>query len=87
MAVGPERKVSVFPIEGIRLAAVESQIRYANRLDLVLIEISEGSTTAGVFTQNAFCAAPVHISRQRVKYAASRYFLINTGNENAGTGP
>ena len=87
MAVGPERKVSVFPIEGIRLAAVESQIRYANRLDLVLIEISEGSTTAGVFTQNAFCAAPVHISRQRVKYAASRYFLINTGNANAGTGP
>ena len=87
MAVGPERKVSVFPIEGIRLAAVESQIRYTNRLDLVLIEISEGSTTAGVFTQNAFCAAPVHISRQRVKYAASRYFLINTGNANAGTGP
>ena len=87
MAVGPERKVSVFPIEGIRLAAMESQIRYANRLDLVLIEISEGSTTAGVFTQNAFCAAPVHISRQRVKYAASRYFLINTGNANAGTGP
>ena len=87
MAVGPERKVSVFPIKGIRLAAVESQIRYANRLDLVLIEISEGSTTAGVFTQNAFCAAPVHISRQRVKYAASRYFLINTGNANAGTGP
>ena len=86
MAVGPERKVSVVPIEGIRLAAVESQIRYTNRLDLVLVEIAEGSTTVGVFTQNAFCAAPVYISRQQVKYAASRYFLINTGNANAGTG-
>ena len=87
MAVGPQRKVSITPIEGIRLAAVESQIRYANRLDLVLIEIAEGSTTVGAFTQNAFCAAPVRIAKQRVEHNASRYFLINTGNANAGTGP
>jgi glutamate N-acetyltransferase/amino-acid N-acetyltransferase len=87
MAVGPQRKVSITPIEGIRLAAVESQIRYANRLDLVLIEIAEGSTTVGAFTQNAFCAAPVRIAKQRIELSASRYFLINTGNANAGTGP
>ncbi|MBL4573558.1 MAG: bifunctional glutamate N-acetyltransferase/amino-acid acetyltransferase ArgJ [Gammaproteobacteria bacterium] len=86
MAVGPQRKVSITPIAGIRLAAVESQIRYANRLDLVLVEIAENSTTAGVFTQNAFCAAPVRIARRRVENSASRYFLINTGNANAGTG-
>ena len=64
MAVGPGRKVSIIPIEGIRLAAAKSHIRYANRLDLVLVEIAEGSTTAGVFTQNAFCAAPVRIARE-----------------------
>jgi glutamate N-acetyltransferase/amino-acid N-acetyltransferase len=87
MAVGPQRKVSMTPIEGVRLAAIESQIRYANRLDLVLVEIAEGSTTAGVFTQNAFCAAPVRIAKQRVEHSASRYFLINTGYANAGTGP
>ena len=86
MAVGPQRKVNMTPIEGVRLAAVKSQIRYANRLDLVLVEIAEGSTTAGVFTQNAFCAAPVRIAKQRVEHSASRYFLINTGNANAGTG-
>lgn len=87
MAVGPERKVSIIPIEGVRLAAVASEIRYANRLDLVLVEIAEDSTTAGVFTQNAFCAAPVRIAKQRVEASSSRYFLINTGNANAGTGP
>tara|TARA_B110000858_G_scaffold179560_1_gene216359 strand:- start:33971 stop:35188 length:1218 start_codon:yes stop_codon:yes gene_type:complete len=86
MAVGPQRKLSITPIEGIRLAAVASQIRYANRLDLVLVEIASGSTTAGVFTQNAFCAAPVRLARQRIESSASRYFLINTGNANAGTG-
>lgn len=87
MAVGQERKDNIAPIAGVRLAAVESHIRYANRLDLVLVEIAEASSTAGVFTQNAFCAAPVRIARQRLKNSASRYFLVNTGNANAGTGP
>jgi len=86
MAVGTERKDSIAHIEGVRLAAVESHIRYENRLDLVLVEIAEGASTAGVFTQNAFCAAPVQIAKQRVDSSPSRYFLINTGNANAGTG-
>ena len=86
MAVGPDSTNEIVAIEGIRLAAVESHIRYANRLDLVLIEIAEGSATAGVFTQNAFCAAPVSVAKKHLLEAASRYFLINTGNANAGTG-
>ena len=86
MAVGPDRTNEVVPIDGIRLAAIESHIRYANRLDLVLIEIAQGATTAGVFTQNAFCAAPVSLAKKHLAQMASRYFLINTGNANAGTG-
>ena len=86
MAVGPDRTNEVVPIDGIRLAAIESHIRYANRLDLVLIEIAQGATTAGVFTQNAFCAAPVSLAKKHLAQTASRYFLINTGNANAGTG-
>lgn len=86
MAVGTETVDSVTPIAGIRLAAVESHIRYANRLDLVLIEIVAGSVVAGVFTQNAFCAAPVRVAKQHLAQEVSRYFLINTGNANAGTG-
>lgn len=86
MAVGPDREDRIAAVEGIRLGAVESHIRYAKRLDLVLVDIAEGSTTAGVFTQNAFCAAPVLIAKKHVEAVASRYFLINTGNANAGTG-
>ncbi len=86
MAIGPVKTDQVNLIAGIRLAAVESHIRYANRLDLVLIEIASDSTVTGVFTQNAFCAAPVRIAKQHVSQEASRYFLINTGNANAGTG-
>ena len=46
-------------VDGVRSAAIESGIRYANRLDLVLIELADTTKTAGVFTLNAFCAAPV----------------------------
>jgi glutamate N-acetyltransferase/amino-acid N-acetyltransferase len=41
---------------------------------------------AAVFTQNAFCAAPVTIARQHLAAAAPRFLLINSGNANAGTG-
>ena len=73
-------------ITGIKLSALASGIRYKDRLDLVLIEIPEEATLAGVFTRNAFCAAPVKIAREHLANADTRYFLINTGNANAGTG-
>ncbi len=77
---------TIHPVAGVRLSAVASNIRYADRLDLVLVEIKDGSTVSGVFTRNAFCAAPVIVSRDHLQQMESRYFLINTGNANAGTG-
>lgn len=73
-------------VDGVRSAAIESGIRYANRLDLVLFELADTTRTAGVFTLNAFCAAPVTIARRHLAAASPRYLLINTGNANAGTG-
>lgn len=86
MAVGKQNSVQCAPVKGVRLAAVAAGIRYAERLDLVLIELAEGSQVAGVFTQNAFCAAPVQVAKQHLQQSAPRYLLINTGNANAGTG-
>ena len=73
-------------VDGVRSAAIESGIRYANRLDLVLFELADTTRTAGVFTLNAFCAAPVTIARRHLAASPPRYLLINTGNANAGTG-
>ncbi len=86
MAVGEGFQGEIYPVAGIRLAAVASHIRYANRLDLVLIELNKQATTAGVFTQNRFCAPPVTLAKQHLATSPSRFFLINTGNANAGTG-
>lgn len=46
---------------------------------------AEGSTVAGVFTRNAFCAAPVQLCKQRLGQPV-RYLITNTGNANAATG-
>ena len=86
MAVGPGSNEEFHPVAGIRLAAVKSEIRYLGRLDLVLIELAENSSVAGVYTQNSFCAAPVTVAKAHSQNASPRFFLINTGNANAGTG-
>ncbi|MBT3531334.1 MAG: bifunctional glutamate N-acetyltransferase/amino-acid acetyltransferase ArgJ [Gammaproteobacteria bacterium] len=86
MAITEQSVSTIYPVAGVRLSAVAANIRYADRLDLVLIEIKEGSRVSGVFTQNAFCAAPVNVSKKHLLQMDSRYFLINTGNANAGTG-
>ncbi|MCD8521101.1 MAG: bifunctional glutamate N-acetyltransferase/amino-acid acetyltransferase ArgJ [Saccharospirillaceae bacterium] len=74
-------------VDGVRLGVAQAHVRYANRDDMVVIELAEGSTVAGVFTTNAFCAAPVQICKSHLSDTAPRYLLINTGNANAGTGP
>lgn len=76
------------PVAGIRLGVAQAGIKKPNKDDLTLIEIAPGATVAAVFTQNAFCAAPVHVARNHWLAAGktARYWLINTGNANAGTG-
>ena len=86
MAVGSGVIQQLSPVAGVRLATTQAGIKYPNRDDLVLIEVSLGAEVACVFTQNQFCAAPVTIAKQHSTSTASRYFLINTGNANAGTG-
>ncbi|NRA41369.1 MAG: bifunctional glutamate N-acetyltransferase/amino-acid acetyltransferase ArgJ [Pseudomonadales bacterium] len=86
MAVGNAPLPEFVAIEGIRLGVANAGIKQTERNDLTIIEIAEGSSTAAVFTQNVFCAAPVLIAKQHITEVSPRYLLINTGNANAGTG-
>ncbi len=87
MAVNLSVPKSLLPVKGVRLGAIEANLRYTGRDDLTLIELAEGSSVAGVFTQNAFCAAPVLVCREHLeKTEGIRYLIINAGNANAGTG-
>ncbi|WP_022950677.1 bifunctional glutamate N-acetyltransferase/amino-acid acetyltransferase ArgJ [Leucothrix mucor] len=86
MAVNYTPVSDVLPIAGIRLATQQAGIRYKNREDLLVMEIAEGSSVAGVFTQNLFCAAPVLLCREFLAKQTPRYVVVNSGNANAGTG-
>src|SRR5690554_2930464 len=77
---------SWLPVAGVRVAAVKAGIKKPNRYDLVVFELVPGSNTAGVFTLNRFCAAPMQVAKQHLASTAPRYLLINTGYANAGTG-
>ncbi|MGY8525809.1 bifunctional glutamate N-acetyltransferase/amino-acid acetyltransferase ArgJ [Paracidovorax citrulli] len=75
------------PVAGVQLGWVEAGIRKANRKDVLVVRVAEGSTVAGVFTQNRFCAAPVQVCREHLAAGQGiRALVINTGNANAGTG-
>ncbi|MDH5547911.1 MAG: bifunctional glutamate N-acetyltransferase/amino-acid acetyltransferase ArgJ [Gammaproteobacteria bacterium] len=86
MAVGLQAVSSLEAVNGIRIGVCEAGIRYKNRRDLVVFEISENAAVAATFTRNAFCAAPVQVAREHLASNTPRYLLINTGNANAGTG-
>jgi glutamate N-acetyltransferase/amino-acid N-acetyltransferase len=77
----------LYPVPGVELGITMAGVRKANRRDLSVILLDEGSAVAGVFTKNRFCAAPVQICREHLATNSDiRALVINTGNANAGTG-
>jgi glutamate N-acetyltransferase/amino-acid N-acetyltransferase len=80
----------VFPtlpaLGGVRLAAGQAGIRYAGRIDLLLVELAAGTTLAGVFTRSKAPSAPVDWCRAVLPHGAARALVVNSGNANAFTG-
>lgn len=92
MPVGDISFPVMTPILGVKLSAVSAGIKKLSangekKLDLVLIELPATANVAGVYTKNAYCAAPITLCRQHAAYSShSRYIIINSGNANACTG-
>lgn len=86
MAVGPGTLPTLHPVAGFRIGTTSAGVKKPGRKDLVLMELAEGASAAGVFTLNQFCAAPVRICKAHLQQGMPSYLVINTGNANAGTG-
>lgn len=90
MAVGDVTMPHMHVVKGVKIGSTQAYVRYPNRRDLVVFEFAEGSQVAGVFTQSAFAAAPVLLSKKHLNESSPvqqpRYLIINTGNANAATG-
>ncbi|SDS69719.1 glutamate N-acetyltransferase [Halopseudomonas litoralis] len=85
MPVGLGPLPTLHPVPGFRLGIASAGIKKAGRKDVVVMEVAADARIAGVFTTNAFCAAPVTLCKQHLSNAP-RYLLVNTGNANAGSG-
>ena len=85
--LSPPDPSSLHPVAGVRIGVAEAGVRKANRKDLTVMLLDEGTAVGGVFTQNRFCAAPVQVCRDHLaRDFGIRAIVINTGNANAGTG-
>jgi glutamate N-acetyltransferase/amino-acid N-acetyltransferase len=85
MAVNQPVFPKMNPVAGISLGTTNAGIKQTERDDLLVMQMVAGGSCAAVFTQNAFCAAPVHIAKAHLD-KNPRWLIINSGNANAGTG-
>jgi glutamate N-acetyltransferase / amino-acid N-acetyltransferase len=73
-------------ISGVKLASAQCNIRYKNRNDVLLVELSPQTNVAGVFTNSLVTAAPVLWCREILQNGNARALVVNSGNANAFTG-
>ena len=76
---------STLSISGVQASAISAGIKNTGVPDLCVVSLSDNTTTAAVFTQNVFCAAPVLVAKNHLN-SQVKALLINSGNANAGTG-
>jgi glutamate N-acetyltransferase/amino-acid N-acetyltransferase len=84
--MGSDPVPELHPVAGLRLGSTRAGIKKNGNPDLVVISLVQGSACAAVFTQNAFCAAPVVVAREHLAAMSPSFLIINSGNANAGTG-
>jgi glutamate N-acetyltransferase / amino-acid N-acetyltransferase len=79
--------VSVTAPKGFLAAGVAAGLKASGRLDLGLLVSGPPASAGGLFTTNAFAAAPVEVCRRRLVDGSGRAVVVNSGQANAGTGP
>ena len=84
MAVNLPPMGALAAVPGIRVGVAAADIKHRGRDDLAVFELGRGTVVGGVFTRNAFRAAPVALAAERL--GAARGFVVNSGNANAATG-
>lgn len=74
--------------KGFRWGTAAAKIKRAGRDDIAILYADEPVSTAAVFTQNRFCAAPVALCREVLEAGGGKTqgVIANSGNANAATG-
>lgn len=75
-----------FMVPGFLANGMHCGIKEDGRKDLSLIFSTTKAVAAGVFTKNAFKAAPVILDMERIKKGEAQAIIANSGIANAATG-
>lgn len=73
-------------IPGLKLGIGETNTKYKNRADLLLLILEKPANVAGVFTKSLCSSAPVDYCRKILPKGKAKALLVNAGNANAFTG-
>jgi len=84
--LAPAEFPAMRPVAGVRLAAAACGLKPSGSLDLLLAELAEGTTVAGLFTRSRCASAPVEWCRKVLAGGRARAVVVNSGNANAFTG-
>src|SRR5262249_54849085 len=79
------RRAHQVVVPGFGFAGVRAGLKTSGP-DVALIVADRDAVAAGVFTQNRAAAAPVDITRARIRGGRARAVLVHAGNANACTG-
>ena len=73
---------------GFATATASAAVKKPGRDDMALLRCPGGATLAAMYTTNQVCAAPVRLSRRRLRESRGHCgaLLVNSGNANAATG-
>ncbi|MEY3834340.1 MAG: hypothetical protein RLZZ130_1818 [Pseudomonadota bacterium] len=73
-------------IAGVTPRVARAGYKDWGRCDLSYVALDEGTTVAGVTTQNICCSAEVDLCRANLAHGRARALVVNAGNSNAFTG-
>jgi glutamate N-acetyltransferase/amino-acid N-acetyltransferase len=72
--------------KGFKCAGISAGIKPVGVKDMALILSDSPAASAGVFTTNQVCAAPVKVCRAHLEHGVARAIVMNSGIANACTG-
>jgi glutamate N-acetyltransferase / amino-acid N-acetyltransferase len=84
--LAPAQTPALPEINGVKLAAAATGIRYKGRPDVLMAVMDKGTKVAGCFTLSKSRSAPVDWCAASLAKGAARAVVVNAGNANAFTG-
>ncbi|CAH58102.1 bifunctional ornithine acetyltransferase/N-acetylglutamate synthase protein [Ehrlichia ruminantium] len=80
-------KFPVMPkINGVNLYSFSSGVKSSGKLDLLVVEMQDQSSVAGVFTNSYTASSNVEHCRNIISYGKAKVLIVNSGNANVAVG-